>query len=125
MIKLQAKILEINKKTEDISEFILWFDWNFEFINWQFLVINIPQEKAIERNWEKIIKNIFIKRAYSIVDIYDWKIILWIKNVNWKWTKYLFSRKIWDKLDVSWSFWNFFVKWKEENLFFWLPPDLL
>lgn len=127
MKKLKSEILAINKKTEEISEFILWVSEDLGFINWQFLTINIPQEKIIERNWEKIIKNIFIKRAYSIVEIIDQKIVLWIKNISWKWTTYLFSREIWDKLDISWSFWNFFVKWEQDNLCFmatwiWIPP---
>lgn len=133
MKKLETKILEINKKTEEISEFVLWFSEDFEFQNWQFLTIDIPHEKVVEKNWEKIIKNIFVKRAYSIVDLQfdeknnSWKIVLWIKNVNWIWTSYLFSRKIWEKLNIKTSFWNFFVKWGEENLVFiatwiWIPP---
>lgn len=127
MKKLQSEILAINKKTEDISEFILWIPEDFDFKNWQFLTIDIPQEKIIKTDWKTIIKNIFIKRAYSIVEIQNNKIVLWIKNVNWKWTTYLFSRKIWDKLNISWSFWHFFVKWEEENLCFmatwiWIPP---
>ena len=133
MKNLESKILEINKKTEEISEFVLWFAEKFEFQNWQFLTIDIPQKKIIERNWEKIEKEIFVKRAYSIVDVKfneknnSWKIFLWIKNVNWIWTSYLFSRKIWEKLNIKTSFWNFFVKWEKENLFFlatwiWIPP---
>ncbi|MCD5383017.1 FAD-dependent oxidoreductase [Candidatus Gracilibacteria bacterium] len=118
MKKFQAKILEINKKTADISEFILGISEKMDFKNGQFLTIGIPHKKILERNGEKIVKDVVLKRAYSIVEIQDGKIKLWIKNVNGIGTKFLFSQKIGNELNIAGSFGNFFVKGDEENLIF-------
>lgn len=120
MKKINSILINITKFTEDVSEFIFKLEDKIDFIPWQFLMMNI-------NNWD--IKT--VKRAYSVVS-YDSKndiLILCIKNINWIWTKWIFSLNIWDKVEFTWPFWHFFVKNEKNNLFFfatwiWLPPIL-
>lgn len=118
MEKIKAKILEINKQTADISEFIIKLEKEINFHPWQFIMMDIE-------NWDEKMK----KNAYSVTsyDKNSWILVLLIKFTWWIWTSWLWERKIWDDLSVYWWLGHFSVKWNKDNLIFfatwiWLPP---
>ena len=117
MNQVTAKIIEIKKLTAEISEFVLQLSEKIEFKPGQFVMLQIP---PVENK---------IVRAYSVVSYNSdsWKLTLAIKFTGWTWTTWLFKRKLWDEVLLSWAFWHFFVKNEKENLNFFatgigLPP---
>ena len=108
IIRNKSKVLEIKKLSDTVINLTLEVPKDFKFSPGQYIEIKIPSKKEI------------IKRPYSISSSpnQNGKIELCIKNVNGPGTKYLFSLKEKDSVEIIGPIGPFKIKNPEKDLVF-------
>lgn len=107
---MQATLNKKIKLTSDVYELHYGINDFNNFIPWQFITFLLP-----EIGW----------RAYSVLEIRDWSVVLiikrWKKEDGGRWGSIaLCDSKIWDEFKCVWPTWHFTLsQWNSNRCFLW------